>query len=62
MNALQDAARFQLEQRSFFAKYPGQVGDAVRGLAAEMLERMAQAPMPAAAGPLDDAPRAVAAQ
>ena len=51
MNALQDAARFQPGERSYFAKYPGQVGDAVRGLANEVLERMAQAPMPASAPP-----------
>jgi len=45
-NALQDAARFQPEDRSFFAKYPGQIGDAVRGLTAEVLERLAAAPPP----------------
>jgi chromosome partitioning protein len=40
MKALQDAARFQTIERSFTAKYPGKVGDAVRGLAAELLERL----------------------
>lgn len=38
--ALQDAARFQTHERSFLAKYPGQVGDAMRRLAAEMLTRL----------------------
>lgn len=41
MNALQDAARYQQQDRSFTAKYPGQVGAAVRGLSAELLKRLA---------------------
>lgn len=38
--ALQDAARFQTHDRSFLAKYPGQVGEAVRRLAADILGRL----------------------
>ncbi len=41
LNALQDAARFQSQERSFTAKYPGQVGTAVRGLSEELLKRLA---------------------
>lgn len=62
MNALQDAARFQPSERSFFAKYPGLVGDAVRGLAQEVLERMAAAPLPETMPHVDEALPAVAAQ
>jgi chromosome partitioning protein len=40
--ALQDAARFRTEDRSYFAKYPGQVGGAIRTLTEELLERMAK--------------------
>lgn len=49
LNALQDAARFQAQQRSYTAKYPGQVGTAVRALGQELLRRLAaaQAPDPA---------------
>jgi chromosome partitioning protein len=42
VNALQDAARFQPVERSYIAKYPGAVGDAVRGLTAEVLARIAE--------------------
>lgn len=38
--ALQDAARFQPHDRSFLAKYPGQVGESLRVLAAEVLKRL----------------------
>ena len=41
--ALQDAARFQLHERSYMAKYPGQIGESLRGLAVEFLDRLAQA-------------------
>lgn len=41
LNALQDAARFQPPDRSYLAKYPGQVGLAVRALADEVLRRLA---------------------
>lgn len=37
---LQDAARYVTEQRSYFAKYPGAVGTALRALAKELLERL----------------------
>lgn len=37
---LQDAARFQQFQRSYLAKYPGQVGKGVRALTEEVLARL----------------------
>jgi len=40
VNALQQAARFQSDERSFSAKYPGEIGVAVRGLASEILARL----------------------
>jgi chromosome partitioning protein len=41
LNALQQAARYHSDgRRSFSAKYPGEIGVAVRGLAAEVLARM----------------------
>jgi chromosome partitioning protein len=43
MNAVQDAARFQREQRSYAAKYPGDAGGALRELAKEVLARVAAA-------------------
>ena len=42
VNALQEAARFQTADRSYFAKYPGQVGEAIRSLTSELLERLAE--------------------
>jgi chromosome partitioning protein len=41
--ALQDAARFQVQDRSFQAKYPGEAGKAIKAVSAEILERMAAA-------------------
>lgn len=41
--ALQDAARFLTEQRSFAAKYPGDIGKALRALAGEVVTRMTAA-------------------
>lgn len=38
--ALQDAARFVLEPRSYTAKYPGEVGRTLRAFASEVLSRM----------------------
>lgn len=38
--ALQEAARFQGNDRSYMAKYPGEIGNAMRGLAAEILDRI----------------------
>jgi chromosome partitioning protein len=38
--ALQDAARFHVPDRSYFAKYPGETGKALRQLCEEMLARM----------------------
>lgn len=43
VNALQHAARYSKEDRSFAAKYPGEIGLALRKLADEMLARLAQA-------------------
>lgn len=40
-NALQDAARFDADGRSYFAKYPGNTGAAIRGLTEELLARLA---------------------
>lgn len=54
LNAMQDAARFQTSERSYSAKYPGAVGHAMKALAAEVVQRMAetettlQVPSPAA--------------
>ncbi|MCH9765316.1 MAG: ParA family protein [Alphaproteobacteria bacterium] len=38
--ALQDAARFDAQQRSYFAKYPGKVGEALRALTVELVDRL----------------------
>jgi len=40
VNALQQAARFQGDERSFGAKYPGEIGIAVKGLVTEILARL----------------------
>ncbi len=40
VNALQDAARFQSQHRSYGAKYPGSVGKAIRALSFEVIERL----------------------
>jgi chromosome partitioning protein len=42
-SALQTAAYFSVRRRSFWAKYPGQTGKILRGLAAELLERLSAA-------------------
>jgi chromosome partitioning protein len=47
-NALQDAARFLTIDRSYIAKYPGHGGEAIRGLTAELLRRIAPAEAQAA--------------
>jgi chromosome partitioning protein len=41
MTAMQDAARFTGDERSFAAKYPGSAGQALRGLAVEITQRIA---------------------
>ncbi|CFX11610.1 Cobyrinic acid a,c-diamide synthase [Candidatus Filomicrobium marinum] len=51
VNALQDAARFQPQQRSYGAKYPGQVGQAIKTLSREVLVRLEAANRPLAAPP-----------
>jgi len=40
VNALQQAVRFQGEERSFGAKYPGEIGIALKGLITEILARL----------------------
>ncbi|MGE0024637.1 MAG: ParA family protein [Hyphomicrobium sp.] len=54
--ALQEAARFHAPDRSYFAKYPGETGVAVRQLCEELLTRMgvaaAATSVPAAPPPL----------
>ncbi len=74
-NALQDAARFHSYERSFQAKYPGEVGHALRALTVEILERVtavnaaagasapdqSASPKPAAAGAPAGATAAAAA-
>lgn len=50
-NAMQDAARFRAEQRSYPAKYPGDAGVALQGLAKELLARLAKANAAAGARP-----------
>lgn len=51
LNAMQQAARFHNEDRSFSAKYPGEIGAAVRAVTAEILTRMARLPAQAPARP-----------
>ncbi len=43
LNALQHAARYHTEDRSFAAKYPGEIGHAIRGLVDEVLSRLEEA-------------------
>ena len=54
--ALQEAARFHAPDRSYFAKYPGETGRAIRHLTEEILTRMGMASaatsIPAAPPPL----------
>jgi chromosome partitioning protein len=52
IHALQDAARFEPEKRSYLAKYPGRIGDALRALALEFLDRVAQSPAGQTRAPL----------
>lgn len=46
LNVLQHAGRYQDGERSFQAKYPGEIGAAVRGLADEVVSRLAEANQP----------------
>lgn len=54
LNAMEEAAKFCTSERSYSAKYPGAVGHAMKALAAEVVQRMAetettlQVPSPAA--------------
>ena len=43
LNAIQHSARYSEEERSFPAKYPGEIGSAIRGLVGEILQRLAAA-------------------
>jgi chromosome partitioning protein len=43
MNALQDATRYQAQERSYAAKFPGEAGSSMRKLAQELLARVAEA-------------------
>ena len=43
LNAMQHAARYSNEERSFAAKYPGEIGASIRGLVQEILARLAEA-------------------
>jgi chromosome partitioning protein len=43
---MQQAAQFQHGERSYLAKYPGDVGVAVRGLVDEILTRATAASVP----------------
>lgn len=58
LNALQDAARYRTEQRSFAAKYPGHVGQALKNLAVEVMQRLEK---PEAEAQLDPAKAQTAA-
>jgi chromosome partitioning protein len=49
MAALQDAARFQVQDRSYQAKYPGESGKALKAVTEEILGRMAAANLEPAA-------------
>lgn len=49
MAALQDAARFQIQDRSYQAKYPGDSGKALKAVTIEILARMAAANLEAPA-------------
>ena len=40
LNPLQQAARFQTEERSYGAKYPGEIGSTIAALTTELLARM----------------------
>lgn len=48
LNVLQHAGRYQENDRSFQAKYPGELGTAVRALTEEVLGRLTQANQPLA--------------
>ena len=51
LNAIQHAARYHEEDRSFQAKYPGEIGAAIKGLTTEIVMRLEQANKPAAQAP-----------
>ena len=43
LNAIQHAARYSVQDRSFAAKYPGEIGAAIKGLVEEIMGRLEQA-------------------
>ena len=55
LNALQHAARYHDEERSYQAKYPGDIGAAIRGLTSELIGRLDEANLPAKAAPASEA-------
>lgn len=57
-HALQDAARFHTIDRSYFAKYPGHVGEAVRAFTEELLARLDAAASAVVPPPMADRPSA----
>jgi len=56
LHAMQDAARFQPLDRSYTAKYPGQVGTAMRALVVEILARLAPPTVAVSPPALDTVP------
>jgi chromosome partitioning protein len=52
LNVLQHAARYHTQDRSFAAKYPGEIGQAIRGLVDEILGRLGEANRKAAPPPV----------
>jgi chromosome partitioning protein len=54
-SALQEAARFQFDERSYPAKYPGDAGKQMRALVGEIMRRMAEGPPVTANAPANDA-------
>lgn len=56
---LQEAARFHVPDRSYFAKYPGDTGKALRQLCEEMLTRMGETGALATAATAPETPPAV---
>jgi chromosome partitioning protein len=57
LNAMQHAARYSDEDRSFQAKYPGEIGAAIKGLTGEIVSRLEAANKPAEAQTASAPPR-----
>lgn len=58
IGALQDAARFHTEERSYLAKYPGESGIAIKALTAELVRRIEASNISAKRNRADDTPPA----